>query len=416
METTVAKPVNPVREKRQQLYQKYLEEVRNARAMGKKIVYCTNAAPVEFFRAMDYVPIFPSNVSATCSAAKVSTQMCEAAEAEGYRSDLCSYGRTGIGDILLGERSPSPYGQLPKPDAIVTGCHDHIMIKWFEQLSRYFDAPMFVIDVPFTHDNITEEDKKKAEKYIAEQLLELIDSLSKITDHPFNWDRAHELLAATQKSQELWQETLALRQNNPSPFSAWDLFIDLLFPIRVFRGLPDPIDFYTMAKTHYEEKIKQGIGAIPNEKYRLHFNGLPAWFRMGWLAKTLTAHGAVPLTGVYGFSSRFETLDMSNPIESMAAALRLSFVLEGTMSKANHIIWLINRYSLDGVLMMWSQTCRAFTVDMRDIMEIVEQKTGAPSVMIQCDTCDSRLMPPDESTLNTVETFVEILAARKRKG
>lgn len=415
METkTVAAEINPVKEKRRQLYDQYWAEVRSAAAAGKKIVYCTNATPIEFFRAMDFVPVFPSNVSATCSMAKVATEMCEAAEAAGYRPDLCSYGRTGIGDILMGETSPSPYGRLPKPDIIMTGCHDHIMIKWFEQLSRYYQVPMIVLDVPFTHSDTTQEDKEHARQYVAEQLRELVKLIEENTGRPFNWDRLQEMLTITKKSQELWQETLNMRRFIPAPFNAWDLFSDLLFPIRIYRGQAEAIDFYQSAMAFYQQRVDKKVGTIPEEKYRLHFNGLPPWFRMGFLARKLASYGAVPLTGAYGLSSRFEFLDPSQPIESYAAAVGKSYVLEGTMNKIDYVVDLINRFSLDGVMMVWSQTCRAFTVGMRDMMEIVEKRTGVPSVLVQADTCDARLVSDDKMIIS-IEAFMEILANRKKR-
>jgi hypothetical protein len=65
MEAKETKPIDPVKERRRHLFDIYWEEVRNAAALGKKIAYCTNATPLEFIQAMGFVPVFPSNVSAT---------------------------------------------------------------------------------------------------------------------------------------------------------------------------------------------------------------------------------------------------------------------------------------------------------------------------------------------------------------
>jgi benzoyl-CoA reductase/2-hydroxyglutaryl-CoA dehydratase subunit BcrC/BadD/HgdB len=340
--------------------------------------------------------------------------MCEAAESEGYPVDLCSYGRTGIGDILLGEKTPSPQGVLPKPDFLMTGCQDHIMIKWFDQISRYYGVPKIVFDVMFTHDYASQDENNLAQKYVEEQLLELVAFLEDLTGRTFNWDRLEELFKITKKSHQLWQEMLGLRENIPSPFSAWDLFIDLLFPIRVFRGRPEAIEFYEVALTHYREMVNKGIGVMPNEKYRLHFNGLPPWFKLGYLAKKLASHNALLLTGVYALQNRFEDLDPSRPIESYATTVRRSYFLRGTMSKINDLVELVKKYSLDGILMGWSQTCRAFTVGLQDIMEIVEKRTGAPSALLQGDTCDARLVS-DKNMNESIEAFMEVLANKSTR-
>ncbi len=400
-----------MKSRRRQLFDRYWEVVRTARALGKKIAYCTNATPIEFLQAMDFVPVFPSNVSATCSAAKVATKMCEAAEAEGYPSDLCSYGRTQIGDILLGDQSPSPYGPIPTPDILMTGCHDHIMIKWFEQLRRFYRVPMIIIDVPFTHDGATQPDREKAQKYIEKQVWELVAFLQELTGRPFNWERLRGLVANTKKAYELWQKTGDLRRFIPSPFSAWDLFIDLLFPSRTLRGWPETIEFYELAISHYEKLVRQGIGAVPNEKYRLHFDGLPPWFMLGTLAKKLRSYGALPLSGPYELSLHFEDLDPEHPVESYAANVSRHYNLEGTASKVDEIAGLTKRFSLNGQIIVWSRTCRVFTIGMRDRIELLEKKAGIPSVILECDTCDARLT--SETAIDyAIEAFMEVLASR----
>ena len=413
MEAKDTKPIDPVKERRRQLFDIYWEEVRNAAALGKKIAYCTNATPLEFLQAMGFVPVFPSNISATCSAAKVATKMCEAAEAEGYPSDLCSYGRTQIGDILLGDHSPSPYGVIPKPDLLLTGCHDHIMIKWFEQLRRFYRVPMIIIDVPFAHDDASQLDKERAHKYIEEQVWELVTFLQDLTGRPFNWDRLQELVANTKKSYQLWQKAGDLRRYIPSPLSAWDLFSNLHFPSRTLRGWPEAIDFYEFAISYYGEMARKGIGAIPNEKYRLHFDGLPPWFRMGFLARKLASYGALPLSGPYELSLHFEDLDPAHPVESYAANVGRHYNLEGTVSKVKDIAGLVSRFSLDGQIIVWSRTCRVFTIGMRDRIEILEKRTGVPSVILECDTCDARFTS-DAQMSYAIEAFMEILATRSQ--
>jgi benzoyl-CoA reductase subunit B len=412
MATKETKPVNPVKERRRHLYNRYWEEIRSAEALGKKFAYCTNATPIEFVQAMDFIPVFPSNVSATCSAFKVATEMCEAAEAEGYPTDLCSYGRTQIGDILLGDKSPSPIGRLPEPSLLITGCHDHIMIKWFEQISRIYNAPMIVIDVPFAHDDTGQAEKEMGYKYIEEQVWELVTFLQDFTGRPFNWERLKELVTATRNSYKLCQQILELRRFIPSPFNAWDLFSDLLFPARVLRGWPEATDFYEFALKYYTERVEKGVGTIPDEKYRLHFDGLPPWFRVGFIAKTLASYGAIPLSGPYELSLHFEDLDPEKPIESYAANVGRHYNLEGTVSKINDIAGLVKKHSLDGQIIVWSRTCRVFTIGMRDRIEILKERTGIPSVIIECDTCDARLTS-DEHISQALESFMEVLAASK---
>ena len=60
--------------------------------------------------------------------------------------------------------------------------------------------------------------------------------------------------------------------------------------------------------------------------------------------------------------------------------------------------------------MQISRTCKALSTGLYDIVEGVEKRTGAPSVVFETDMCDPRLY--SEAQVDTrLEAFFEILSA-----
>lgn len=109
-----------------------------------RLFFCTPLALKEMILAQDIVYVVPSNTSATCGVKKVATDMFMVAEAHDCCAEPCSYARTDLGSLLAGGgggETKSPFGALPKPDALVacTG-QDHIIAKWAEALKRIYDV------------------------------------------------------------------------------------------------------------------------------------------------------------------------------------------------------------------------------------------------------------------------------------
>ena len=148
-----------------------LQEVKNSQALyyfqsknpyeKKKIAWVTSGAPVEFLYAMDVLPLYPEQYGAIAGAAKDSTRLCQVAEAHGFSTDLCAYARTSFGSIFS-EQPPTPLheidgtGGLAKPDFLIAGNNIcGTVLKWYQELSRIFNVPLFLFDTPpLTSDKI----------------------------------------------------------------------------------------------------------------------------------------------------------------------------------------------------------------------------------------------------------------------
>src|SRR4030043_1294542 len=136
------------------LMQGYYLMATHPKLFGKKTAWITSGGPVEPLYAMGVLPFYPENYGAMCGAGREAVSLCETAEAQGYSRDLCSYARLDIGSSISGK---GPLGVLPKPNFLV--CGNNIcgtVIKWYEIQARKFQVPLFFLDTPFIHKELTD--------------------------------------------------------------------------------------------------------------------------------------------------------------------------------------------------------------------------------------------------------------------
>ena len=392
------------------LTEDYWNEAYQARDSGRKIAWCSGLVPSDILAAMDFFNIFAMNNSATCGAQRLSVDLCEIAEAEGYSPDLCSYARTDIGGALQGEETRNPL-KPPKPDMLLVGngqCHS--ITKWFEALGHIFNVPVILIDAPFMHDDANEDTYLNAKNYLIEQFQELISFLEGFTGRRFNHDRLQECVEHSGNLFRAWKEALKLRQHIPTPMSAFDIFTQL-FPILGFRAIPEGAAYYRELQTELAERIAQEMWAVPNERFRLHVDGIPMWYNLRGIPTKLASYGAVAVTHFYFCAFDYWFLDSSQPLDSTADVLLRCYVNRGIKQRIDIISRLIEDYHLDGMIVQVSRTCKGVTATSYELARGVEEKTGVPSLIYESDMCDSRLFAEAQVDVR-LEAFMEMLASK----
>ncbi|MFC1924304.1 2-hydroxyacyl-CoA dehydratase subunit D [Chloroflexota bacterium] len=402
-------------ERLRELTADYWKKAREAKASGKPIVWCNTLAPEEIFRAMGVFPISTENHAALCGATKVSTGLCEVSERYGYSRDICSYAQTDIGSVLAGEATKSPV-KPPEPDILVVANGQcHTVTKWLESLSKLFNIPLFLIDMPFIHDDAGEDTISEARDYVKEQLKEMIAFIEGFTSSRLDYSRLQECFEYSGQLCRLWEEILDLRQNIPSPISAFDIFSNIV-PIITMRGTPEGVTYYEQLKAEVADRVALKIGAVPDERFRLHLDGVPCWFDLKYLATKFTSYSACTVTHVYPpVFGVFSSLDPSRPFDTFAEALLKSFINLGVRQRADKIIMLAKKYHLDGLVMQMSRTCKVLCAGELEICDIVERELGLPSLVYETDMCDSRLHSISHID-SRIDVFMEVLATRKNRA
>ena len=382
----------------------YYLEAKNAADNNQKVAWITSGGPVELLIAMDVIPIYPENHAAMCGVTRMGVELCEISEQMGYSRDICSYARSDIGSAVSGK---SPIMGLPKPDFLV--CCNNIcgtVTKWYEVLARLFDVPLVFIDAPFIHDELTQNGLD----YVTHQIRHAIAQMESILDKKFDMDRFTEVALLSGEAASLWGDVLDMCKNIPSPLSAFDGFI-LMAPIVTLRGQQEVLDFYKMLKEEIEDRVANGVAAVPGEKYRLLWDNLPIWFKMRDLSEKLIDHQACLVASTYLNAWAATDLDATEPISGLAKVYATAFVNQSIQHRAKLMQNLIEQYSVDGVIVHSNRSCRPYSLGQYDIKEMLTERTGVPGILIEADMNDER-MYAEGPVFTRLEAFIETLKPR----
>jgi bcr-type benzoyl-CoA reductase subunit B len=381
----------------------YIEAKTPKEQTGKKIAWITSGGPVEPLHVMDVIPIYPENYGAMIGASKMGVDLCEKSEQMGYSSDLCSYARA---DIASSTVNGGPIGGLPEPDMLI--CCNNIcgtVLKWYEVQARYYNVPLFILDTPICHTEFNDDMKQ----YVVTQMKEYISFLEKICGKPFDYDRMVEVGALSIRGQELWQEILDTTMNRPAPMTCFDAFFHLAM-IVTLRGTQTAVDYYESLLAEMKERITEGIGMLPHEKYRLVWDNLPIWYRLRWLSNKFAERSACLVADTYtsGWCSSMEYLDENDFLGSMAEMYTRIFLNSGTDIMAENIIKMVKKYDADGVVFHSNRSCKPYSLGQYDIQKLIQKKVGIPTLMIEADMVDERMF--SESQVETrIDAFIEML-------
>ena len=385
---------------------KSYEDAHRAKAEKRPVAWVSSTFPVETLQAMDIVPVWPENYASVCAARQVSVELCELAEREGFSRDLCSYSRCVLGS-MFGYEKELPEGGLPKPDLLVattSACDTHM--KWFQVASRTYKAPFFVLDTPY---NIGGGDSEHIEQehieYYKTQLNELFAFLEKQTGTSFDKYKLSQTLALSNWTSKLWTEIQNLRKNIPCPMDARDAFSAVFFMLSI-PGSELAVDFYTQLRDELRERVRDGIGAIENERFRLVWDNLPLWYNLK-IFEYLNSLGAVVVAEVFSHTWT-GNLDPENPYESLARKYLPNMANSTIQRRVNIILNLVQDFHVNGVILPTNRGCRMMSIGETIVRDTVYKKLGVQSLIIDVDSSDPRVAG-EAQVKERLATFLETL-------
>jgi len=385
---------------------KYYEDAHKAKAEKKPMAWVTSTFPVEMLTAMDVFPVWPENYASVCAARQVSVELCERAEREGFSRDLCSYSRCVLGSIFGWERD-LPEGGLPKPDFLVTttcACDTHL--KWFQVARRHFRVPLFLLDVPYDISGAGSNDLEPSHvEFYVSQLEQLIDFLEEQTGKSLDKDKLRETVVLSNRTSELWMDIQNHRRNVPTPMDARDAFSAVFFMLCI-PGTQLAVDFYERLRDEVEERVKNGVGVIKNERFRLIWDNLPLWFNLK-IFEYLNSLGAVVVAETFSHVWA-GSLDSSKPLESLARKYLPNFSNASVDRKIDMVLNLVQNFRADGVILATNWGCRMMSIGETIIKDAVYQKLSVPSLIIDVDPSDWRNYN-EAQVKEKIEVFLETL-------
>jgi len=413
----------------------YYKRAYKAKSSGSsQIVYHTGNDPIEIDYAMGLIPMFPENFSAACGAVQLARTLIDVSESMGAPEDLCSYFKTHYG--FMKGTFPDGVNQalkrirLPDPDLVVSNknlCRLHPL--WMKIAAEHYRVPYFSMDAPVMPPRYQKNETafeglwgshyryqvgREALDYCVAQLEEYIAFLEAHTGRRMDWDRLREVVARAAELNELFQRILELRRTVPCPVGGEDLNTLVFFPV-CLAGTQEAVDVIRAALTEIEERVDAGRGAVPEERFRLIFDGIPPWFNMG-LFNYFHKFGAVSVEEAYP-RAWVGRLDPEKPLESLAIKYMLSMNATATYSAVSERIQdRVRTYRVDGAILWNLRTCRLVScIGFPRVQTSFEQDCGVPVLLLDSDQVDPRRYN-EALVLGRIDAFMEMLEERKYGG
>ena len=387
----------------------YYYELDEASKTGsRKIAWCTSVGPAEILRGLGFLTYFPETHSAMLGTTRMANDLIPKANAIGYSPDICSYLTADIGAFLEGVTPLAKVFKgiesVPKPDVLVYNtnqCRD--VQDWFAWYAKKFDVPLVGIE---TYRNVPEVTPAHITS-IARQMENIVEPLEKVAGRKLDMDEFKNAVALSRECSDLWKECLGAAAAKPSPLTFFD-GTTLMGPAVVGRGTQEAIDAYKLLLEELRERVAEGSGAIENERYRIYWDGMPVWGRLSMHSKLFAGLDANVIASTYCSSWIFTALDPAEPFESMARAYTELFIVRADDYKEKYIREKLETFQCDGIVYHDAKTCPNNTNCQYGMPQRLEKKTGIPSLTIQGDLNDLRMLS-DEQTKTNVEAFIEQL-------
>ena len=383
----------------QQIMFQYMLEGQQA-SEEKRLAWVTSGFPVEIPVAMGVGVSYPEQYGAVVGSQKVGPEVCGYAEEIGYSQELCSYARASIGSVE--KPNASPMDGLPVPQALLA-CNNicGTVLRWYDAVSEQTGAPVFLLDTP----PIEGEQPEHHKEYVRKGIDRLVDFLGTTFHTTLTEKRMREVADLSSRAIKLYNQSLAACKNRPSPLNCADRFLTMA-PVVSMRGTDIIIDFYQTLLDEVNSRVKEGIGAIRDEKIRLLWDNIPPWHSIFRFFNGLAKRGVVFPADTYthAWSGAIETDDLYGSVVSIYSN---SYLNKGLEAKIDKMCQLIEDYDLDGFIMFSVRSCKRYSLGQLVSKEIVSERTGVPGVVIEGDMVDSRLY--NEAQIQTrVDALLEM--------
>ncbi|MBW1972749.1 MAG: benzoyl-CoA reductase, bzd-type, subunit O [Deltaproteobacteria bacterium] len=354
----------------------------------------------------------------------------EAAEAFGFARDLCSYMRNYWGSILIDKYVFG--GPFPKPDFL---WQDHICCshaKWYQNIS-YLEGgiPMYCVDMgagaykPFAEVTESQID------YIANQLLDGIEWLEKVTGRKFNDELFFEACWNDFRSTSRWAQICELNRAVPAPLEEKTMY-SLYVLATLQKSWKVVADFYDELYEEVKDRVDRGIAAVENERVRVITDTQPPWAFLK-IFRYMEKYGCVSVGSIYtyGLEGMFvydkekhefnhRPLPPKKP-ETREEACRMLADWHMCKPEYQHFVHpeyktlmmdaICKQWNVDGVMLHYNRGCEGLSVGIAEV-RLGLLKRGRKVMTFEGNMGDEREF--DEArTVQRIDAFLETFGIRK---
>jgi len=396
-------------------------DLNQAHERGFRVAWTCGGGPFLPLLALDVVYHHAPSYAAWCCGRKVNDEMLRYSESAGYLPELCSYKKTSYAAALqIMEGTPmKPEVMLPKPDFVFGVRNCPLMLFWLDSMAHLMDVPLMTIEQPqpaTLRDYDLNYDRNLA--YVERQITDnVIPFLEDITGRKLDYERLGKLVGIMGKVVELRRYSRELTKNIPSPCTFFEFGMSQA-PVMNLAGEDEALGYFGRFRAELEQRVAQGIAAVPGEKYRLYWHHIPVWHKIGHLTEKLASYGACLVAAEYshgeGFPADPKIYNPKEPVRSIARQIVYSSRSRIPEVRDQHLLRLLQEYSIDGLIVHNHQTCKYVDIGEPDVLLRAEETLGKPGVMINCDAVDPSHYNESDWDMK-LKALLEVIDAR-RKG
>jgi len=378
----------------------YFTRLLNARENGDFVAAHTVFFPAELIYAMDMVPM---HTETTTWMIALFTGEC---------SDILEVG----GELGLATEICTPHRGLAGAFALGSLLHPDVMLwsnmvcdntaKSGELIMELCHCPGFFIDRPF-------KDSEYEIQYLVGELEDMVCFLEEKSGRKMNWDKLSEIVARMDRQIELTREINELRKAVPTPFHSQG-FLELVSVDYLFPGQPEAIEYLETLRQELADAVKEGKGAVSNERFRLMSLFIPPMYLMAFLEKISQEYGAVSVIEPFFTYWGEGRLDPAKPLESVA---KKSYMLPearmyGPMDERalNSIVDCAQKYKVDGAIYYADVGCRHTCATIKLFKDALND-IDVPVLTLDCDVVDQSSTSKEE-VHEKLAQFFELLEDR----
>lgn len=396
------------------MVKKFYQDSWEAKRENKFVCWAGVGDPRELFWAMDLVPVYPENFSATCGAKQLAAPACAVTEAAGYSRDTCSYFRNTYGFMVNRKSLPEPPGGgMAHPDLMILAVNScHTRPKWWRIMERYYNVPTFIFEAPTIPWTMRRNriDPHYLE-FVVAQIKDLVAFVEKHTGKKLNLNKLKEAVYWGDRASSLIDEIYELRKAVPCPVGAEDM-VTALFPIIVLRGTKTAADFYEKMLQEVKERVAKGEGVLPTEKYRLFIDNIPPWYTKG-LYNFFHKYNGISVAESYTTNFCWQTrMDPEKPFESLAYSTIANWLNISYQEKGEALLKTAMDHQIDGAIFLVNKSCKVYTGSNTYLATLLREKLDIPSLVLEADQTDPRDYADGQVKLR-IDAFMEMLKTRR---
>lgn len=382
--------------------QKFMwDNYRDAHKNGKKLVFYGGSVPTELIAAFDcfgfYMDVIPFRLSTNPT---LTAQYID--EAEKYVAPtMCGLDKTELGAWICGA-----YGI--KPDMFIYNsvpCDSSRLA--YPAMEKMMNVPSFSFDTPFRRDD-------RGAEYLADQCEDFIAFMEEQTGHKLDWDKLKYYMENANRNFELQKKCADLRKLKPCPLPG---------RLLVLNGTTNAVACYPEMGDLLQSELEMGqmmadmgMGACPEEKYRVAMLQNMIWGAAGIMDWMQMEYNAVAVMDAFGFQGdiMYEHMDdRRDCLKVMGKKLQNNPMIHGASGPSEYHIQMVDQifqeYDPNVSMFLGHVGCKHTWATAKMVSDMVQEKYGLPTLYLDLDCIDGRYKSSDEVKAQIAEYFETVV-------